>query len=136
MIQTKNKTKRVTMGLTDIKSLRIPLDKEEITARDIMEAQAMFHASTDDIYNELMNRLLPSENVPKTGLEAFRTEILFSEITERLQKLTLAVTFAQNSLMLGHAALSMGDVFHLTHRTDLDGYKLQSESNITGSTDT
>ena len=124
------------MGLTDIKSLRIPLEKEELTARDIMEAQAIFHASTDDIYNELMNRLLSSDESPDTGLEKFRTEVLFSEMTERLQRLTLAVTFVQNSLMLGHAALSTGDMFHLTHRADLDGYKLQSESNITGSTDT
>ena len=124
------------MGLTDIKNLSIPLDKEELTARDIMEAQAIFHASTDDIYDELMNRLLAPTGSPNTGLESFRTEVLFSEMTERLQKLTLAVTFVQNSLMLGHAALSTGDLFHLTHRPDLDGYKLESESNITGSADT
>ena len=124
------------MSLTDIKSLRIPLEKEELTARDIMEAQAIFHASTDDIYNELMNRLLSSEGSALTGLEEFRTEVLFSEIAERLQRITMAVTLVQNSLMLGHAALSTGGMFHLTHKSDLDGYKLQSESNITGSTDT
>lgn len=124
------------MGLTDLKSLRIPMDKEELTARDIMEAQAIFHASTDAVYDELMNRLLMSESGPVTGLESFRTEVLFSELTDRLQKLTVAVTLVQNSLMMGHAAFSTGDMFHLTHRSDLDGYKMESESNITGSADT
>tara|TARA_B100000700_G_scaffold331524_1_gene465170 strand:- start:9741 stop:10115 length:375 start_codon:yes stop_codon:yes gene_type:complete len=123
------------MSIAQIKQLNLPEGKENMTAKDIMEANAIYHASTDLIYDEIVNRLMPMGENPETGLENFKTETLCLEMTERVQRMTMLMTLAQNAVMMGNAIFSAGNMFQLTHRELLDGYNLDNGTNITGSAD-
>jgi hypothetical protein len=95
--------------------------------RDLIAAQALSLCDTDQIADEIALRLRPYENLPPTILKSFKTDMLLTELTYRVQKITMILIETQNMMSMTQFLFSGGDLFS-TDFQDLDGYNIPSGS--------